>query len=694
MRVCQLSHVETAFNFLIPVFAALEEDGHDVVAACNMDHGGALLRHYLGDAVECHQVRVSRKITVQAFTTEVVDLARYLAREKFDVVHLHGPLAAIQGRLAARLAGVPVVINHAHGFYFHEGMRQRLRFMHVIVEHILGRLLTDYTITVNEEDRQFALNHGFASDPSAIIGTPGVGIDVRRFRPLGRAEGRAVRREWGVPDDDLVVTFVGRLVAEKGLIELATAFSELATERPAWLWLVGDVSPTERDQTALVRLDNLQRRDPYAAGRTLRLGQRRDVPRILAATDIFVLPSYREGMPVSLLEAMACEVPVIATDVRGCREAVGGGDAGLLVPARDAKALAEALRTLAADPVECSRVAATGRARVDARYTTAHSIAPVVALYRRISASRPNAAPSVAARLRRVGRRILPLAVRRRVAATPRWQIAVQHIADPACQIPDRTDIVFTDETLDDLGLEFVADPFAVHRDGIWHLFFEQIRKGESRGEIGLASSADLRTWSYQGAVLSERFHLSYPHVVVVDGETFMIPEACGSESVRLYHAAAFPDRWELADVILKGRPYKDSTVLEHEGSYFLFSETSAQHTHDQLRLYVADGLRGPWSEHPASPVVYGDVDGARPAGRVLRVDGRLVRLSQCCGRRYGEGVRGHVIERLSPTEFRESSLDGRILQASGAGWNARASHHVDAHAVNDGWIRFIDGHR
>lgn len=694
MRICQLSHVETTFNFLAPLFDALEEDGHDVVAASNMDQGGVVLRQYLGSGFDFHRVTVSRKITARAFTTEVVELARYLSREKFDVLHLHGPLPAVQGRLAARLAGVPVVVNHAHGFYFHEGMRPLLRLTHVTMERVLGRFLTDYTITVNEEDRQFALRHGFAADPAQVIGTPGVGIDVQRFRPLGREVGAGVRRDWGVPDDDIVVTFVGRLVTEKGILELASAFADLATDQPAWLWLVGDVSPTERDQDTLRRLDDLQRGSPAVARRTMRLGQRWDIPQILAATDIFVLPSYREGMPVSVLEAMACGVPVIATDVRGCREAIAGGEGGVLVPARDTAALAEALRKLAVDPAERRRVGAAGLARIEARYTTKHGIAPVVALYRRIAASRPAATPCRGSRLRQLGRRVLPAAVRRRLAGSPRWQIAVQRVTDPASCDPDRTDLVFSEEALDDLGLEFVADPFAVQRDGVWHLFFEQVRKGATRGEIGTAWSRDLLTWTYTGVVLAEPFHLSYPHVVVVGEETFMIPEASETGSVRMYRAVSFPDRWELVDVILEGHAFKDSTLQENDGSYFLFTETSVRHTHDELRLYVAADVRGPWAEHPASPVVVDNVDAARPAGRVHRIDGTLLRFSQCCGRRYGGGVQGHVIDRLSPTEFRESSLHRRVLEPSGVGWNAGASHHVDAHRVDDGWIRFVDGHR
>jgi glycosyltransferase involved in cell wall biosynthesis len=694
VRICQLSHVETAFNFVAPLFTALAGDGHEVVAACNLDHEGEVLRRYLGEGVECHRIKVSRKITRQAFTSEIADLARYLVREQFDVLHLHGPLAALQGRLAARLARVPVVISHAHGFYFHERMSPFARVAHVGLERFMGRHFTDYIVTVNEEDLRFARDRGFTADPSHVIGTPGVGIDTGRFRPLGGAAGRAVRRELGVPDDELVVTFVGRLVAEKGLLELAAAFPRLLADRPAWLLLAGDLSPTERDQAALRRLGEIQSENPEAARRTLRLGQRGDIPELLAATDVFVLPSHREGMPVSLMEAMACEVPVVTTDIRGCREAVAHGEAGVLVPAGESEPLAEALRKLAADPDERRRLGEAGRAAVEERYSVEHALAPLMAMYRRIHADAAGVRPSGRARLFRAARRLVPLTVRSKVATPARWRIAVQHVAHPLDQEAGRTDPVFSDEVLDALGLHMTADPFALHRDGRWYLFFEQLEARSRRGEIGLATSTDMRSWSYCGPVLAEPFHLSYPYVIASGSETFMIPECAESGQIRLYRAARFPDRWELCAILAEGLPYKDSSLFERDGRWYLLTETSRQHTYDEMRLFSSGDIRGPWHEHPASPLVTRNSDSARCGGRIVDVDGRLLRFSQSCSRHYGESVLAHVIDRVSETEYREATLPEKILRPREGAWNSKSVHHLDAHRVPDGWVRFIDGHR
>lgn len=675
VRICQLSHVETAFNFVAPLFTALATEGHEVVAASTLDHDGAVLRQYLGDSVELHRVEVSRKITRAAFTTQITELARYLRAERFDVLHLHGPLAAIQGRLAARLARVPVVISHAHGFYFHEGMRPAVRLAHVTAERWLGRHLTDYLITVNEEDRRFAVERGLTKHPAAVVGTPGVGIDTERFAPVDGEVGGALRAERGIPDDELVVTFVGRLVREKGVLELAAAFAGLLADRPAWLLLVGDVSPTERDQDTLVRLDELAARHPEAGRRTIRLGRRTDIPEILAATDVFVLPSHREGMPVSLMEAMSCGVAVITTDVRGCREVVVPGESGTVVPPDDAPALTEALRKLAADRDEQARLGAAARARIAGGYSIAHGLAPVVALYRRIEASLPT--PNLHhRRLHHAVKRVLPDAGRR---------ITVEHVSGPFGPVIQRPTTVLSEALLGEHDITSVADPFALHRNGRWYLFFEQAGRGARRGEIGLATSTDLASWTYEGVVLAEPFHVSCPHIVEHGGEVYMIPETTEGESVRLYRATAFPYRWELACVALTGKAFKDNIVLRHDGRWYLFSETSARHTNDQLRLFGAPELTGPWAEHPASPLVDGNAAPTRPAGRVIHDGERLVRPARSGDRRFGT-VQTRRIELLTPTEYRESRAGSAEVVSS---------RHLDPHELpGGGWIRFVDGHR
>ncbi len=239
----------------------------------------------------------------------------------------------------------------------------------------------------------------------------------------------------------------------------------------------------------------------------------------------------------------------------------------------------------------------------------------------------------------------------------------------------------------------FVADPFMVRVDGTWHMFFESkdCGPGWRRGVIALATSRDGLRWSYQGVVLAEPFHLSYPQVFAWGSELWMVPESAEAGAVRLYRARGFPRVWELASELVPG-PHVDSSVFRYDGRWWMLAASDP--TRGTLRLFHADDLLGPWREHPRSPVVPGDLRTARPAGRVVWSSGRLVRFAQDCGATYGGSVTALEITGLSTRVYEERELPGGpILGGSGRGWNAQGMHHVDAHRLDDGtWLACVDG--
>jgi hypothetical protein len=172
-----------------------------------------------------------------------------------------------------------------------------------------------------------------------------------------------------------------------------------------------------------------------------------------------------------------------------------------------------------------------------------------------------------------------------------------------------------------------------------------------------------------------------------------MIPETHQAGAVRLYQAREFPCRWEHVATLLEGPYLADASVFRHGGRWWMFADTSTDQRHDTLRLYHADDLRGPWREHPQSPLIQGDPCTARPAGRVV-ANGRPVRFTQTCEPYYGTAVRAFEVTELTATEYDErEAVPGPILKPSGAGWNACGMHHVDAHALGDGnWLACVDG--
>ena len=274
------------------------------------------------------------------------------------------------------------------------------------------------------------------------------------------------------------------------------------------------------------------------------------------------------------------------------------------------------------------------------------------------------------------------------------WSIGLYTGPDPLHlgPAPGVANPVMTREQVTDVPADFVADPFLFRHHGEWHLFFEILNHERRTGEIGWAKSPDAINWSYGGIALSEPFHLSYPCVFTHEGEIFMMPETLGADAVRLYRADPFPTRWVPVADLIPGR-IADPTPFRFEGRWWMFA-CPAPYAHDTLSLYCAEDLAGPWREHPASPLITGDKSRARPGGRVVVWDGRLYRFAQDCGPRYGSAVRVFEITRLTLDDYAERECaESPILGPTGAGWNGKAMHHVDASQLASGeWLAVVDG--
>ncbi len=245
-----------------------------------------------------------------------------------------------------------------------------------------------------------------------------------------------------------------------------------------------------------------------------------------------------------------------------------------------------------------------------------------------------------------------------------------------------------------DVDAAFVADPFMIRVDDLWHMFFEVYNRRSGRGEIGCAVSRDARRWTYLGIVLREPFHLSYPYVFAWRGDVYMVPETCAVKAVRLYRARRFPAGWEVVGDLLSGFEAVDPSLCRWRDTWWMFVGEGRPPFHaDYLRLFRAGSIEGPWREHPRSPVVRGNPRRGRPAGRVVVTPEGPIRYSQDCQSVYGARVYGFEVADLGETSYRERSAPAPVLTGSGSGWNAAGMHHVDAHAEGEGrWIACVDG--
>ncbi len=376
MKILQLCAVDfTLYHFLLPLMRGLRDAGHEVVGACSP---GPLAAKVEAEGFRVIGIDIRRSANPLALWRTHRAIHSMLRAERFDVAHFHTPVAALAGRFAAWRAGVPQIVYTAHGFYFHDRMPWPLRAAHVGLEWAAGRV-TDLLMTQAEEDAASARRLGLARGQVHAIGN---GSDPARFRPGGPADDdRArLRAQIGTSPDRPVILMVGRLVAEKGYPELLAAMRDVDAE----LWIAGGRLDSDH-AGAVDAVLAAALADPVYAGRIRALGYRQDVPELLRAADIFVLPSHREGMPRSIIEAMLTGLPVVATDIRGSREEVVEGETGLLVPVADAAALAAALGHLAGDPALRARLGKAGRLRALEHYDESKIVARQIELLEAIA---------------------------------------------------------------------------------------------------------------------------------------------------------------------------------------------------------------------------------------------------------------------------------------------------------------------
>jgi glycosyltransferase involved in cell wall biosynthesis len=284
----------------------------------------------------------------------IARLRRFMARGRYDVVHTHTSKAGIVGRIAAWLAGTPVVVHTAHGWGFNRKQSPPVYAFYVITEWVCARLC-HALVVVSEPTRRDALRKGIGRPEQYHLIRSGIEIEPYRDVSLSCDEARA---RLGLPAVAFVVGSVGRLGEQKAPLDLIAAFERLArSHSDSILVLVGD-GELRRDVEADVARRGL-------ADRVKLLGQRRDVPEILRACDAFALASHWEGLPRVFPQAMAAGLPIVATDVDGAADAIVHGESGFLVRIGDTAALGDRLIELAQDRERARRMGACGRARVD-----------------------------------------------------------------------------------------------------------------------------------------------------------------------------------------------------------------------------------------------------------------------------------------------------------------------------------------
>lgn len=388
---------ETIMSFLIEQIRFLTEHGFEVHTITSPG-----LNEMPGsDALNSvrHEIPMTRSISPIADVIALFQLWRLLRELRPNIVQTRTPKAGLLGMIAAWLARVPVRVYTVDG-------------LPILTQKFFGRMIlaaTDWlacslateVLCVSRSVRRFMIANGFCSTQKARVLGDGClsGVNVQKFDPGRVVHAARTRVQFAIPEDAPLVGYIGRLVPDKGVAELASAWQTLREEfLSAHLLLCGYFEPSHPVSAALAQ--QLQN-DPrvHITGTWLS-----DMPPIYASLDVCVLPTYREGLSTVAIESAAMRVPLVATRVPGCVDAVRNGVTGLLVEPRDSEALAIAVRRLLNDPRLRESMGAAARDFVSRHFSAERTSALVLAEYERLVTSldsshaqkpKPPASPSL-----------------------------------------------------------------------------------------------------------------------------------------------------------------------------------------------------------------------------------------------------------------------------------------------------------
>jgi len=295
------------------------------------------------EGVEVKAIDMSRKITPLQDLRALYRLYRFILNENPDIVYTFTPKAGLLGMMASFLSRVPVRIHNVVGLPLMEASGKKF-----ILLKFIERLTYFFSTNIfcNSFGLKEYINSNLTSLPITVIGQGSInGVDTEYFKnKYNKEEGLKIRGKYNILKDDFVITFIGRIVKDKGINELVESFINLVKKYPNLkLLLVGDyeedLNPIDKKNKKFIdELDSI-----------IAIGFKNDIREFLAITDLFTLPSYREGLPNSLIEAGSFGIPLLATDINGCNEIIENNETGILVKKKDAKSLKDGIEKLIVD---------------------------------------------------------------------------------------------------------------------------------------------------------------------------------------------------------------------------------------------------------------------------------------------------------------------------------------------------------
>jgi glycosyltransferase involved in cell wall biosynthesis len=318
----------------------------------------------LREGVRTYHIPMKRPISLWRDIFCFIKFIYLFVKEQPDIVHGNTPKASLLSMVAAKITGVKVRIYMCHGLRY-QGTQGKLRWLLMKMEKITCFCASE-VICVSHGVKDTLVKDGLCSSGKAVVIHYGSasGINLNHFKIENKEIKRGeIRDTLGIKNDDFVFLFIGRLVKDKGIDELVASFTELnKTHRSTHLILVG-TDDGKMNPVSLSTKDQIETNNNIHA-----VGRIADVRPYLLASDTFVLPSYREGFGIVLMEAGAMGVPCITTDIIGCNEIIIQGENGEIIPPRDEKALYEKMKEWVESPQKIAYMAKNARPLIEERY--------------------------------------------------------------------------------------------------------------------------------------------------------------------------------------------------------------------------------------------------------------------------------------------------------------------------------------
>ncbi len=389
MKVLFLSHTDSnLYLFRLPIMLALKSQGHEVIA---LTPKGADFDKFACVGIQAIDYSIERSsLNPLSALKTIREIAKILRQTKPDIVHTFMLKPNIYGSFAAYFAGLNCVINSLTGlgsFYIDNSFKSHLlRFIIESLNRIAFKIATK-VLFQNNDDLELYLQKGILNQEKAVL-IKGSGIDTQVFAPIHQNDYNTMRQtlsqelHFPISSDSILVLMIARAIAHKGVREYYQAAEILKTKNPNYIFLyvggidLGNISPMNEDFLK-------------SSKAVIYLGQRKDIRELIGACDLFVLPSYREGIPRTLLEAGSMAKPIITTNAIGCREVVENGKNGFLVPIGDTKELAQRIAQLSENKDLREKFGKASREKICIEFSTDSIVRSYLSLYSSIIDSTP-----------------------------------------------------------------------------------------------------------------------------------------------------------------------------------------------------------------------------------------------------------------------------------------------------------------